>query len=371
MISAIIFGVLICIFAGANRSTDQWAYSVLYHDNNYFPVEKGYLFLTNIFYEMGLNYSQFKMIIMLAGGVLYILLTKQMDQVDCRKVLLLWVFTGFWFDIEQSRYTIAMMIVLYSIKYLQSKSISNVIKYIALILTAYTIHTATIAYLILLLVHFRENILKKLVFISSIITVMLGVVFSNISWIGTVIYRFIPNERILMWFAYKTNWGWLGPVITQVALFLMLFYGKKIIDYEYNNGNIEDTYASFYNIAYKICVVSFVFMPFYVFSTEFIRLIRGMLLVYYFCIFMSFYYATNYQKVLIWLFSIGFIILYNLQGLRGILFFNDYFTEYLIILNDFNSDVSFLYVIIPTVIITRVAGHVNPRFQEISEFQEL
>lgn len=355
MICAIMVGILVCIFAGTNNSTDQFAYSVLYNDHSYFPVEKGYLLLTGFFSYLGMNYSQFKISIMLVGTLFIVSRIKDLKLIDFRKVILLWMLTGYWFDIEQSRFMIAMFLVLYATKYLERKSVGNAIKYIMFVLGAFSIHTATIAYLFLLMVYLPSRFIKAIQKISVIMTIVFGFFLSNIAGIGHLIYSVIPNERILMWFSFKTRLGWLGPVAVQVSIYLILLYGRKILkqrDVTYENN---EKYFTFYETMWKVCSVAFIYMPLYVFSTEFIRLIRGLLIMYFIAFMIAYYFSFINQKLLIFIFNIGFMLLFSIQGLNGIFFYNEYFVENMIVKNDLNSDYSVLmYVLIFIILIYMV-----------------
>lgn len=118
-VASIIFGIMVCIFVGNNSSTDQFAYSVLYSDNSYFPVEKGYLILTNFFLNLGASYAQFKGIVILISAILVLSKIKGCSRLNYRVILLLWLATSYWFEIEQSRYMIASSIVIFATKYKQ------------------------------------------------------------------------------------------------------------------------------------------------------------------------------------------------------------------------------------------------------------
>ncbi len=335
--TSIIFGVMICIFSLNNSSLDQYAYSILYEDHSYFSVESGYIALITLSAKLGFNYIQFKALIMLAAFILLHSRIKNYKHINIRKVLLLWGFTSFWFDIEQSRYMIAACIVIFATKYLETWRIGNFIKFVLLILLAFTIHTTMIVFLSLTLVYCNKKFLNVVAVVSCIVTGLFVFMGGEIEIIGQLIYKVIPNKRILMWFSFHTHWGWLGPVSVQFFIFGTLWYWRRTLSKGRGAVGLSPNETSFLTSVYKIFLVSFLFMPMYVVSTEFLRLIRGLLLLYFSCVSIYYAHANARGRSFIVLASVVFIVLFNVQGLNGILFYNDYFVEYMILQNDINS----------------------------------
>ena len=338
LVTSIILGVMICIFAGNNSSVDQYAYSILYYDHTYFSVESGYLALTTLAFKIGLSYVQFKALIMFIAFCMLYTRIKEFKSISIRKVLLLWGFTSFWFDIEQSRYMIAACIIIFATKYLETWKFSNLVKYVLLVFLAFTIHTTMIVFLALILVYCKIGFLNILALISCVATAILVLMGGQIILLGQLIYTVIPNERILMWFSFHTRFGWLGPVAVQFFIFGTLWYWKRTLWRSNMFSNLSVNETSFLVTVYKIFLVSFLFMPMYILSTEFLRLIRGFFLLYFASVSIYYTFSKARNKLYIIFENVLFIVLFNLQGLRGILFYNDYFVEYMILKNDINTN---------------------------------
>ena len=184
--------LLIFLFAYNNKSPDQHAYLVLYTNNDYFETEKGYLFLTNIFYKgLKLDYSLFKISI---SVILLLLLSyrfKKYNLLGTRLVLLMWLLTSYCFDTEQSRFTISACIVLIGTGFLEKKGILSLFAYILTVLLAIMIHTSSVFYLVLILMRVKEKRLKTPIFIYFLFCIIVGLFKINLSFVGDFLYIFI------------------------------------------------------------------------------------------------------------------------------------------------------------------------------------
>ena len=177
--------------------------------------------------------------------------------------------------------------------------------------------------ILLLLVFTKDKVLLTLSLIGIATTLFVFLMLRNdLSIIGKVLYKITNNERFTLWFGKSTRFGWLGPVATQCGSFCLLWYGKKVIDK--NKETLKDSIVVFYSMVYRISLVLFFVLPLYCVATDFIRIIRGVLLLYYIAIAIAFYNAKSTDKLILAFGMILFVLLFNVQGDRGILFKNAY-----------------------------------------------
>ena len=107
---------LIMIFAGNNSTPDQAVYSSSYKtgDTGYFEV--GYTVCSTFIQKIGLDYSRFKILVAL---LLIVLIGKGFRGFDIKLwtvSIMIWIWTSFVYEAEQSRFFIAVIIVMYGLQ---------------------------------------------------------------------------------------------------------------------------------------------------------------------------------------------------------------------------------------------------------------
>lgn len=334
--------IMIAIFAFNNKSVDQYAYEVLYTDNDYFPVEKGYLVVCNLFRKLGLSYGMFKYVFASILSLLVYLRFKKYEFTGFRYALLSYFLSSYCFDAEQSRFTFAGTIVVLASCLLEKRGIIRMIIFAGIVALATTIHTSSVLYLALLLVKLKIKSLRVIALVFSFFTLVIGFLKPDLSFIGNLIYSFIPNERILMWFNFETNFGWIGPFLTIVLFSVFLGLSRKA---SINNDRFSDAQKNVIEFAYKTSLIFYISAPLSCFATDFIRIIR---------IFIPFYLAIIAlvmiklrgldKKYPYAMFLILFPIFFAIQGKRGLLAYNDYYCSTLILKNGFFDKISTVVV---------------------------
>ena len=331
--------ILAFLFAFNNSSADQYAYKYLYSHNDYFSVEPGYIYLTNVFLLLNLDYSIFKLIIFLLFFALIFLRFKEYKLINVRVALLIWFLSSYCFDIEQSRFTISASIIILGSWFLEKKGIIGVFGYIVAVIIATSVHSSSLFFMVLLLYKLKSESIKKPI---AIIAIGLSLIFKlNFSrlFLENLLFALLNNGRIYMWFSNSTKFGWIGPLIIQFSFYFLIKKGLKSME---KRTCVDIGHLRFVRFSYKICLIMFLAVPLYMISFEFLRLNR-MLFCIYFCSLLIICRYVEFKKIgICHIFLLLFPLLFNLQGLNGLLFMNDYFVDYFILKNDIDKNVGLL-----------------------------
>lgn len=329
--------IIIGIFAFNNKSVDQFAYDVLYKDKEYFEVEKGYIVLCEFFKILGASYAMFKFIFAAILSLLLYLRFKKYEFVGFRLALLSYFLSSYCFDAEQSRFTFAGIIVVLASWLLEKRGIIRIILYVCAVALATTIHTSCAFYIFLLFVKFKNKPLLIMAGVFSFLTLVIGALKPDLSFIGNLIYKIIPNERILMWFNFETNFGWVGPFATYLLFYGALEFSRRAA---IHNDKFSENQKSIIEFCYKTCLILFIAAPLNCFATDFIRIIRIFIPLYLAVIAMVMMKSAGLERK--WpyaIFLILFPIFFAVQGKRGLLAYNNYYCSTLVLKNDFLKNI--------------------------------
>lgn len=296
IILVVTIGALIVIFAGNIATVDQAAYNDIYMGmipSGYF--EKGYQMLCSISRSIGIDYKLFKLII--SGMAIFLL--KKAFSVDSKvwsTAISIWALTSFWHDAEQSRFTMAYIVVLYAFKYLNAADWKSQMKYCLCILLAGQLHTAAYIYFVLVLLFTRNKngVIFFIDFLAISFSLFVAINGNDMSFVGDVLYKITKYERIRMWFNFKTNFGYLGVLLLQILLHALLYYAKTIL----GNSQAENKFyeKKIVGLAFDVNALLFVALPLYMVSTDFIRIIRGMFLFDYMALAIAYYNASKVKN---------------------------------------------------------------------------
>lgn len=302
----------IAFFAENIYSVDQQIYFSSYSSGNYYYFEFLYRIICKLLYKIGLDYIQFKYVIGIFESILLFLRFKSVRIPNVNWVISLWMLSGFIIETEQSRFYLAMVVVIYATKYLECLTIKSNIKYIVLIIAASQIHTSAFVFMLFLLCNIKKIIyLQYLAGFACIITAISVLFENNWAWLGKLIYVIVPNERILYWLKQSTNWGFLGPVLLQFTYFYLLWAGKiYVIDKK--KSKIDKEHYLFFNTIYKLSIILFTVVPFYTISTAFIRVLRGCLILFFSAFTIVVHYAKKRGKMIYILGVLLSIAMFNL-----------------------------------------------------------
>lgn len=325
--------LLVMVFAGNNSSVDQLNYRYVYDGAFRAYFEPGYMLLCSLMKSAGFNYLQFKLII---GGIVIFVLKYRFSTIGIRAwslSLVFWACSSFWMEIEQSRFYIAMVIVLFATKYLQEKTTINVIKYIALVFVAMQFHTSMSFYLLLAVMNTRlYSRIRGFIFLVAFSAAFVSILNNNDwSFVGEILYAATKNERLLMWFNMRTNFGYIGPLLIQVVSYALLTYIAEVLSKHFEGNEMaKKSDLSLCYMTQKVSEILFLAIPLYMISTDFVRVERGFMLPYFLCVFQSMKYMNLKQKMIV------FVLLSVLVlGMNFVLYgdamplFNTYFKDML------------------------------------------
>lgn len=281
--SAILLILMVFLFSYNIVTFDQRIYNHSYQIGETYYFEIGYRLLILFFSKLGFNYQLFKCaMISVAFMLLYARLEKKNIAGNIFITLLLWLLSSFSFEAEQSRFLFGTLIILMSLPFLMEDGAQSMWKYLLGVCLAATIHKACLFYALFLI---RKAGAKKgkILYPAIVLVLMvavLGILNGNdFSFIGRIIGRFIQNERINLWFHFSTRAGFLGPVILQIATFVLIRYGIILCA-----GVVNEDERKMLSLCSDISLILFLALPFYQIATDFIRLQRGMYLFYFICV---------------------------------------------------------------------------------------
>lgn len=322
---------IIVIFAGNNSTGDQLNYSYAYTSGNSVYFEIGYATLCRIFNALGFEYFQFKLILILVLCALVIYSYRCFDIALFPIPILIWTLTSFFYEAEQSRFFMAMLIVICGLPLLLKTKIEwkNVLIYCAVVLLACLFHTSAIVYLLFALIPFMKKFdkirLVVLFLIFLTFAIMLISILNGNDWslVGNLLYAITKNDRIKLWFNFKTRLGYLECVYYQCLIFLLVNTAYKVI----RKKNVSKIEVQFCALMRDVLLLLFLVMPFYMISTDFIRIIRGMLLPSYVAVWIGIKRSWKVPQVLLSVGLIVFALSFNLLRYKTLFpFQNEYFS---------------------------------------------
>lgn len=266
--------------------SDQYHYKCAYDGilkNIYF--EKGYLFITALFYRLGFSYIQFKFIAVSVAAFLIAYSVKGFD-VNYAYVLLLYFFSSFSSDLEQSRNFFAMSLVIFAMHYLYDRSddLKSIVKFCVVILLAATIHTAALFFLILVFSKIKRGdvvfdlLYPLMVFNSVICKIVINDIPELRIFIEHLSLLITKNERVLIFLEKTTGMGFYACVILQGMLLFLFYHYREIIWHKCPDGERK---TGFLRTVYRCLQLLSLAIPFYIFSTEYIRMFRSLFIVFF------------------------------------------------------------------------------------------
>lgn len=266
------------IFFGFNTmNPDYEAYSKIYL-GIYPDHEFGFLFLCRVFRNLGLSYQQFLIILsFICLLILYQSLKKYSGNILL--VIMLYCIFPFVLDCIQIRSFLAELIVLYSLRYLITNKRGNSCKYFVGILIATSMHYFAAIYLILLIskLPFKK---KQMIAYFGVIIVLVMVV-SYTDFIPIMVNKVLHSNKVYENFINRARFGFIIPCFYQFVSFVIFWIGyKKCI--ELNNETLVITMRHYaLNVLFRINVLMFILFPFYIFTFNFFRVYRVILIINY------------------------------------------------------------------------------------------
>lgn len=181
-----VYGFVVIIFMSllvglCTTQADYSFYKATYDYLDFYPsfltMELGWQLLYRLGNEIGISYNVFICIMIFISGLL---LRSTIELFSLRSPFAWALFLIFpmLIGLAQVRQTVALGLLIYAIRYLLQRKKLDLVKYVALVLMATMIHTASIIFLVFLLIPFVGKHEKKSVIIITVI-VVLCIIFRN------------------------------------------------------------------------------------------------------------------------------------------------------------------------------------------------
>lgn len=231
-----------------------------------------YFYLRILSYNLGLNFFQFRNIMVFLCGSCAVYSIKKAG-VKVSSVLLFYLPVIMFMDSIQFRNAICLYILLLAIHLLKEKTKKNIILYTIVILLISQIHSAFLFYLILLLLYIDSQKRKKILGMIIGFSLALGMItFLNgnrVPFINQIFDLFLSesDERIAR-YSTSAKFGFLFPTMIHCfTLSFLLFFKKRVI---LNNKD-----ESFVNVVIGLIECSFVVIPLIMMHMTYYRLLRN------------------------------------------------------------------------------------------------
>lgn len=291
--------VVLCFIAfmmGRGAIThDNLNYQILYSYAEFMDLkdtyEPGYLFLSKIGIYFDLDYIQYRTLIVFLSLLLMNRLVKKIAKRNSFYFYFLFCFMSIFIESEQLRSFIAFSIVAYGLSFFlfSQKKIPTII-YIICVILASTVHISSLAYLILLLVKFknRKKLIRLIVWFSIIACFGIFTGILNIGFVKNILSSIAEggDGRLDAYGSISVNLGFMYAFVLNIlSLGLLYFlatnsskeYRQYVIrGYENNELKIKNSILEFVIL---INLVSIIYFPLYMFDLQFIRLSRNILLI--------------------------------------------------------------------------------------------
>lgn len=304
---------LITFMMGRGAITyDTFNYLGLYSIANYVEFkdtyEPGYLLLSKVGIHFGLDYIQYRIATVFLALLLINRLVIKIAKRNSFYFYFLFCLITIFTETEQLRNFLAFSIVAYGLSYfIFSQKTKPTIIYITCVLLASTVHISSLAYLILLLVKFKErkNLIRLIVWSSLAIClgIFIGVV--NIGVIQNILKSVSDggDGRLDGYGLVKVNFGFLYAFVLNLLSLGLLYILSNSNKKEYNqyvirgnNRNDLEIKGSIIEIVLLINLLAITYFPLYMFDLQFIRLSRNLLIVNLMT-FSMFFFKHRYVKI--------------------------------------------------------------------------
>lgn len=248
-----------------------WAFNVMNRDRVIYEAiylgclpehEPLFILLCDVFNKMGLSYQQFYFLVFTVCALMLLDFVKRKTDYWGLFWLLLIAYP-LPFLITIVRNAIAICIVLYGIKYLESNKVGNAFKYLLLVLIGTGIHYSTIIFSVFVLAITRKK--KTLLWFS--VAVGLGMVLvSCTNVVHTLLDLITDAEKVLVWFEGKPSWGIVISVVVHLYTYIIFRIGYSRLKNAYD----DEGKKRYLNLVYNINSISFMYIGLYGYNMQFL-----------------------------------------------------------------------------------------------------
>ncbi len=252
-----------------DRLNYQWMYEHVRGFSNVWRIEFGFQMMMIVSKNFGLGFQCFIAIISLIS---FWLLSKRILETSCNPAFVMAIYFLFPFllDAEQLRSFLGMSLIIYATAYLEKHNKIDKAKYIMFCLLATSLQYSCFIFFLFLMVELSK---KKVVIVTAILTTSIAF----IKHFYTSLSAFMP------FFVYTKLRNYLNKTTTFKNYLLALFFifVSCITIYLIKHRKYYTKESSFYEVVLKINIISFAFVPLVLFSEDFTRIPRSILILNY------------------------------------------------------------------------------------------
>lgn len=289
-LTVIVFACILTYFGKNVADFDNYenVYNIISLGSVYTDIGLGWYYLCRVGAFLGLNYLQFKVLIIFLSFLL-IRSTVNYYIKGQRARIILWGVVLLYpalIELVQVRFLLGEAVTIYALRFLNRRDFKNTVIYLIFVAGAYIIHSACAFYLLFVLVGIFEKIKKLLavfvVFLSVFIFFGKGIIIKIASMI-------LNSARVERYFSFDDGMGLLGFIAYFFTLFLFLCVSKRLV----KMGTAQELALSveergFLNLIHQLNMLSALLLPLSMFDTNIFRLQRimwpllymGMMLLY-------------------------------------------------------------------------------------------
>ena len=273
---------------GANtENPDTIVYENMYNRETFFSKDVGFGLVIWIFKYFKIPYIYLKLAVAAIG---LILINKTVEKYvnDSKLYYVLYFIYPFVFDVVQVRNFLAMSIFIYAIPCLLDNSKKANVKYILLILLASSMQKTALVYIPIAFIknlsfNKRKNLFLNIVIITSIVIGICRPLLYNftemlMAYLSDALTGLEKQLDII------TNWGWILDWSVQFCNFILIKLVKDKISNEEGEHKKEiSEKVKLIECVFVINYYLFAFLPLYVITPTFNRIMRNILPLNFLC----------------------------------------------------------------------------------------
>lgn len=288
VIYIVLSATIIVLYGGNTYNADYLGYQRSYYSGE-ISFENGLLktSICYLFSKLGIPYQAYLFLFSLFS---IMMIYKIISHYTNNKaiVLFLYILYPFFMDIVQIDNFASYIIVLYFVRFLEEDEKKGIIKYLFGVMIASLIHVSSLIYLVFLFV--RVHKWRRFFACISIITISLYA-YSSVLPIIVSYIPFLNRFSVQLGYYLKYSSGYYqGMLLYGILIFFSILIATvKFLRGEKTNENI---------ILYKLLVISICFIPLILISSEFVRYIRNMWILFYI------WYLNGKNDRLKWMYTI-------------------------------------------------------------------
>lgn len=260
-----------------------------------YQMEFGYIFIEKAGSLLKLDFVAFRAIYLGVAMILFMLSVYRYTNKEYVSVVLSYFIYPFLLDVVQIRHFMATAIIIYSLKFLQTRSKKNLIFYCIGVVIAASQHLFALMFLFLLITYLDIDIIKffKIVIMILILeTILIFGIARNgfISDLYSKVVGVLFNVRAGGYLFVESNVSIYKFYLLLIVL--LLFWTYMLFDGLFTELN-ESTDGKF-EWMYRISLIAFCYIPFTYINNQFLRLFRSLIVIIYITLFT---YSKRYKPL--------------------------------------------------------------------------